>query len=569
MRAASPQQCRCTFIALALLLLASPAAAAGNEDLAELRRLLVETQAQNRALMDRMNRIEQELRGQRARNGPLEPALAARPNGRRQPATPQTARTEPAAPQELPAPPLATRPRSVEERVQDLETNQAAQEGATRGIIAGALRGLGPAVNEFVSLSGAVEITSFRGRDFSGPARDRIGVGTAELDLDVRVNPWVRGNLLVAYDPGLSPLFQTVDGQATGLDRLTLDRAVVLVGDLDRFPLAFKAGRDVLRFGTSTGVARLDSLSLSGPLPTDAFESRQELIEIEFAFPSPALAALPPPVVIPPSRPMVIAPLIQSLAGRIGYNAALAAPGRLPATQAPPELPPIYGSMALFDSSAEFGTNRSVSQNVNASIGYRTRGTCGSNYEDLEGSWSCPWSFDVRLDYVSSLFDSRFLREEYRQFLPQIGQVPGVAATMRLSAGPFALVGELSGASGSATMVDDAGRRVRLNPAAWAASIAYQFDWNPWLEKIGEQGTFVALMYSGTSDMAGVQRSVNGAFTRVGTLPRTRVALTGGEWLTDNLKITAEISSNWDYAIREGGTGKQVLGFLTSLILTF
>ncbi len=29
----------------------------------------------------------------------------------------------------------------------------------------------------------------------------------------------------------------------------------------------------------------------------------------------------------------------------------------------------------------------------------------------------------------------------------------------------------------------------------WQASIAYQFDWNPWVTEIGAQGDFVSLGY--------------------------------------------------------------------------
>ena len=46
-----------------------------------------------------------------------------------------------------------------------------------------------------------------------------------------------------------------------GVDRFTLDRTYIAVGDLMQFPIAARFGVEVLHFGTSTGVARLDTLS--------------------------------------------------------------------------------------------------------------------------------------------------------------------------------------------------------------------------------------------------------------------------------------------------------------------
>src|SRR5262249_18882041 len=47
--------------------------------------------------------------------------------------------------------------------------------------------------------------------------------------------------------------------QQTGPDRFTLDRTHMLIGDFTQFPIAARLGREVVPFGTSTGVARLDT----------------------------------------------------------------------------------------------------------------------------------------------------------------------------------------------------------------------------------------------------------------------------------------------------------------------
>jgi hypothetical protein len=176
---------------------------------------------------------------------------------------------------------------------------------------------------------------------------------------------------------------------------------------------------------------------------------------------------------------------------------------------------------------------------------------------------------DVRVDYISSVFDSNFLAREYVTFLQQIGQVPGVAVSTRSSFGPFSFTGEFNTAFRTANFVDETGRRIRIMPAAWQASLAYQFDWNPWVEKIGEQGTFVALTYSGTKELAGATELVGGTPTRIGFLPQTRLALTLGEWVLPGLRVATELSGNWDYSRRDGGTGRAAAALVGSVLFTF
>ena len=197
-----------------------------------------------------------------------------------------------------------------------------------------------------------------------------------------------------------------------------------------------------------------------------------------------------------------------------------------------------------------------------ATAGFRTKGDCGRSYDELETdgqrSWGtsyCPWSVDVDVDYNSSVFDSNRLQNGYQAFLGQIGFVPGMAASVKANLGAVSLVAEWNGAISDATFRDDVGRFVRIRPRAWQLSLGYQFDWNPWVKKVGEQGTFVSLGYSESRDLAGVtQNDTAGQPTRVGAVPKRRYIATAGEWVLENVLWTIEYSHIVDYSKSEGGT---------------
>jgi hypothetical protein len=132
--------------------------------------------------------------------------------------------------------------------------------------------------------------------------------------------------------------------------------------------------------------------------------------------------------------------------------------------------------------------------------------------------------------------------------------------------GPVAVVAEWNGALKQARFLDDLGNSVSIKPSAWQVSLGYQFDWNPWVEAIGELGTYVAVGYSRSRDLAGVTQLINGEPTRVGFVPERRLILTGGEWLLDGLRLAVEYSYNWDYAKSVVGTGNTAHGLFTTLL---
>ena len=126
-------------------------------------------------------------------------------------------------------------------------------------------------------------------------------------------------------------------------------------------------------------------------------------------------------------------------------------------------------------------------------LGYRTKGTCrpylGGEEPPDDVSWLhvfCPWTLDAGVEWNRSVFDSDFLSLQYRSFIAgdpltgrePIGFVPGMAASVKTSFGPVALVGEWNGAIQSADFVDDdpislTPRRQERRPRAWQVALGY------------------------------------------------------------------------------------------------
>ena len=455
----------------------------------------------------------------------------------------------------------------LEQRVKELEIAKTAQEDAVRSIIRSSISTLGSKINESVSLGGALQVTAGRSKDFSGVSNSKLELSTFEFDFEIQANDWTTGSVVVEYVNGTDAVFPTTNGFQTGVDRINLDTALITIGDPQRFPPFLKAGRMILPFGTSTGVLRADVLSIESPLSIEAFEFRNTAIGIGIAFPTPPLTPPTPPVTAPPVRPLVISPLVSSLSRRLGYDPPPARPKPLLPTILTPAPPRYHAGIYLYNGNTfrEPDSGLKPRNHLDATAGFRAKGHCGRPYDQLRESMLCPWSFDFDVDYNSSVFDSRFLEAEYRGFLDQIGFVPGMAVSVKSTFGPMSLVAEWNGAIKRANFLDGLGNSVSIKPAAWQLSLGYQFDWNPWVEAIGGQGTFASIGYSQSGDLAGVTQLINTEPTRVGFVPKTRLLLTAGEWVLDGVKLQVEYSRNWDYPISAGGTGNTAHGVFTTL----
>ena len=459
----------------------------------------------------------------------------------------------------------------LERRVKELEIANIAQEDAVRAIIKSSVSTLGSKINEFVTLGGALDMLVGRSKDFSGVDKTSIGLNTAEFDFEIKANDWALWKIVLEYVDGKNAVFSTTSGYDTSVDRINLGAASVTIGDTQKFPAFIKTGRMTLPFGTSTGVHRADVLSIDSPMTIEVFESRKSALGFGVAFPTPA--HMPPlrPVAVPPVRPRFISPMITSLSKSMGYVALPTRPKPPHYVTAPLSQAPYNAAVYLYNGNESKSSDgkTSLAEHFNVTLGYTSKGDCGRAYDELRESWLCPWTMGFDVDYNSSIFDSNFLEVEYRKFLPRIGRIPGMAASVKGTMGPFSVVGEWNGATEHVEFLDDVGKQINIRPTAWQASLGYQFDWNPWVEGIGAQGSFFSLGYSESSDLAGVTRIVDTASRREGFVPKKRLLLTAGEWVLDGTKLAVEYSRNWDYPINEGGTGETASGLFTTLTYTW
>jgi hypothetical protein len=463
----------------------------------------------------------------------------------------------------------------LEQRVEELETAQVANEDTTRTLIAGALTGLGTRINEFVDFGGVIEVLPSWQEAFDGTDAQSIAVNTLELQFEVSVTDWARGSVVVEYDDGSSVLFTTVEDDQFAVDKMNIDTAFVTLGNTERFWPYSRVGRIIVPFGISTGDPVADVLNIVDPLTVSIFETKEDALLVGFEFPTP----IPTPEIVvaaPPAvKPMVVAPLVGTLARLLGYR-----PTPPPTTPTyvtlPPARPPFSAGFYAyhgdtFDKASREG-DWDLKHQMGAMAGYQTKGQCQPTLgveptpQDL-GLWHviCPWSLDVDVELNRSVFDSDTLGFDYRSFLGQIGFVPGMAASLKTSLGPVSLIGEWNGALDEATFVDDVGTLIRMRPRAWQVSLGYQFDWNPSVEAIGAQGTYLAISYSASHDMGGAQRfnANEGTLNRVGDAPRRQLAVGAGEWVLPNLRLALEYARAWDYSKGHGGTNKVADGIFS------
>lgn len=471
--------------------------------------------------------------------------------------------------EEMPQPPfLDTQPTEssmanqielLKQRLTDLEQTKSAEQDATRSIIRQSFAERGSNIMDSVVFGGVLETLTFWQEDFNDISESNIILDTAELDFDIQMNNWSSAALYIEYFDGNDFLFPTTEGDEVGVDRLFIRRGTITLGNVTRYPVYITTGRDVVPFGISTGDPVADVLTIVDPLTVEVFETREDFIMFGFELPVPG----PPPPVSAYSRPPVAPrPILFNPMARCAVRTVCPYCGPLdkPPTVAavPPTcLAPYFGAIYFYNGRTLEGINDSDHiEQMGGTLGYRTKGTVGNT--------NIPWTTLNAVDVNSSVFDSNFLQFEYRRFLPQIGFVPGMAAHTRSSVGPVGFVLEWNGAIGTAEFIDDAGNPISISPQAWQVSINYQFDWNPTVEVIGAQGTYLAVGYSESSDLAGVTRIFDPLLpvpTRVGFVPERRFSIGVGEWILDGMRIAFEYSHAIDYSVDEGGTGNAANGF--------
>jgi outer membrane murein-binding lipoprotein Lpp len=452
----------------------------------------------------------------------------------------------------------------LEDRVGELEAAQDAKDSATRAVISQALSDLGSNINNVVAFGGTFEVLGGWTEDLDRTDESLVRLNTAELDFEISPSPWLLGSLIIQYDDGLDRAFTTADGEEASVDRVNIDTAFLRVGNPELFPPYAKLGRVIVPFGISTGDPVADVLTIEDPLTVEVFETLRDAVQLGVEFPTPPIGPETPIPTPPKARPLVISPAVEKLARWLGYDPPPAPPPRQTYISPPKPVPPFVAAVYTYDGD----THRTLgaegkwnpTKHVGATVGYRNRGACAVPF-------CIPWSFQVDVDWSNSIFESNFLRDEYKVFLDDIAFEPGMAFHTRASLGPVALVAEWNGALEHTTFRDDAGVRQRISPNAWQVSVAYQLDWNRWIEVVGLQGTYITAGYSESNDLAGVLRDIGGELVRVGFVPERRFLVGAGEWVLPNMRISVEYSRFWDYKKDRGGTGRAADGVLA--LLTF
>ena len=464
----------------------------------------------------------------------------------------------------------------LKQRIEELEKTKIVYEDATRTIIRKSLTERGSSINDFVEFGGTLETLASWEKDFAGVHTRDNKFDTADLDFKIKVSDWVLGSLVLSYDLGDEFIARTSRGRDVLVDRMTVREGLIALGNKERFPLFATAGRATVPFGISTGNPVTSALTIRNPLTIEVFETRKDSIMIGFEGPTPPP---PPPLPItpvpfpPPVRPMLINPLVSKFSSRwLCSSVPCYPPPPRPVTQATPTTswPPFSAAVYVYQ---DHMSGNNIEQ-MGATLGYQTKG--------YSRSWRTPWAVDSDVDFKSSVFDSNFLAFEYEPFLKEIGVVPGMAAHLKSNYGPVGLLVEWNGAIDDAIFTDQAlvpeleagsltgkfvtgpGKALIIRPSTWQAQLAYQFDWNPSVEAIAAQGTYVVVNYSESEDMAGATQVIESKETRIGFVPKRRLSVGLGEWVVPGFRIAVEYSLNWDYSRAKGGTGKSGDGFFTN-----
>ncbi|PYM43807.1 MAG: hypothetical protein DME12_02075 [Candidatus Rokuibacteriota bacterium] len=125
-----------------------------------------------------------------------------------------------------------------------------------------------------IQLGGAIEVEAASRREarrnpISHERSSDLALGTAEFDFEADVVDWGKAELSLQWGAA-----------TTETDAITLNEALLTLAKPSVLPVYLKTGRGVVPFGISTGTsvaARLEeTLTITGPLTLDVFESKED-----------------------------------------------------------------------------------------------------------------------------------------------------------------------------------------------------------------------------------------------------------------------------------------------------
>jgi hypothetical protein len=179
---------------------------------------------------------------------------------------------------------------------------------------------------------------------------------------------------------------------------------------------------------------------------------------------------------------------------------------------------------------------------------YMSNGTSGQFGATIRYAIDKPkanFSFSAGLDFISSVFETDALSEEFPEAL-ETRYAPGLAAHVRVFKNGFSLIMEFDTAL-SKTSFTQEGEALRLAPMAWMIEVGYA-------RKIFGKETYFAINYSESYDL-------QAAF------PRSRLLVSLGRWIYKDIRLAFEYGHNVDYPESSGGTGRSADTFLTQLAI--
>jgi len=116
-------------------------------------------------------------------------------------------------------------------------------------------------ISKYVSFSGAIEVEASIGEDFDNTKNSDITLATVELGFDSQVTDWASGHVLALYEEG---------------EDFTIDEAFITLGNVEKLPMYFAAGRMYVPFGN------FESNMISDPLTLEIAETQETALQIGF-----------------------------------------------------------------------------------------------------------------------------------------------------------------------------------------------------------------------------------------------------------------------------------------------